>query len=62
MIANVQNDVDDFIMRVKKHMFDVTLTRALCFELIDKIVIGRAVSGEPQSIGIYYKVDLNLAQ
>lgn len=49
-------------MRVKKHMFDVTLTRALCFELIDKIVIGRAVSGEPQSIGIYYKVDLNLAQ
>ena len=62
MIANVQNDVDDFIMRVKKHMSDVTLTRALCFELIDKIVIGRAVSGEPQSIGIYYKVDLNLAQ
>ena len=62
LIANVQNDADDFIARVKKHMFDVTLTRALCFELIDKIVIGRAVSGEPQNIEIYYKVDLNFIQ
>ena len=49
-------------MRVKKHMFVVTISRAFCFEIIDKIVFGRAVSGEPQSIGIYYKVDLNLAQ
>ena len=58
--SNVDSINEGIIL--KKHMFDVTLTRALCFELIDKIVIGRAVSGEPQSIGIYYKVDLNLAQ
>lgn len=59
MISNVQNDVDDFIARVKRHMTDITLTRVLCFELIDKIVIGKVVSGEPQNIEIYYKVDLN---
>ena len=59
MIADVENDIDDFITRVKKHMSDITLTRALCFELIDKIVIGKAISGEPQNIEIYYKVDLN---
>ena len=62
MIANVQNDVDDFIARVKRHMSDVTLTRALCFELIDKIVIGKTVSGKVQNIEIYYKVDLNFAR
>ncbi len=58
MISDVENDIDDFIARVKKHMSDITLTRALCFELIDKIVIGKAISGEPQNIEIYYKVDL----
>ncbi len=56
-----KTDVDDFIGRVKRHLRDVSITRELCLELIDKIVIGGSpsVTGKPQQVEIYYKIDLN---
>ncbi len=55
-----KTDVDDFIGRIKKHLNEVSITRELCLELIDKIVIGGSpsVTGKPQEIEIYYKIDL----
>lgn len=53
-------DIEDFIKRVKKHLYEVSITRELCLELIDKIVIGgsSSVTGKPQEVEIYYKIDL----
>lgn len=55
-----KTDVEDFIGRVRKHLNEVSITRELCMELIDKIVIGGSpsVTGKPQEIDIYYKIDL----
>lgn len=55
-----KTDVGDFIGRIKKHLNEVSITRELCLELIDKIVIGGSpsVTGKPQEIEIYYKIDL----
>ena len=59
-IQQVKTDVDEFIARIKKHLNEVSITRELCLELIDKIVIGGSpsVTGKPQEIDIYYKIDL----
>lgn len=59
-IKQIKTDVDDFIGRIKKHLNDVSITRELCLELIEKIVIGGnpSVTGKPQEIEIYYKIDL----
>lgn len=56
-----KTDIEDFIERVKKHLKDVSITRELCLELIDKIVIGGSpsVTGKPQEVEIYYKINLN---
>lgn len=61
-IQQVKTDVDEFIGRIKKHLNEVSITRELCLELIDKIVIGGSpsVTGKPQEIEIYYKIDLKL--
>lgn len=54
-------DIEEFIGRVKKHLNEVSVTRELCLELIDKIVVGGnpSVTGKPQEIEIYYKINLN---
>lgn len=54
-------DIEEFIERVKKHLNEVSVTRELCLELIDKIVVGGnpSVTGKPQEIEIYYKINLN---
>ena len=54
-------DIEEFIDRVKKHLNEVSVTRELCLELIDKIVVGGypSVTGKPQEIEIYYKINLN---
>lgn len=59
-IKQIKTDVDDFIGRIKKHLNDVSITRELCLELIDKIVIGGSpsVTGKPQEIEIFYKINL----
>ncbi|MGN0817677.1 MAG: recombinase zinc beta ribbon domain-containing protein, partial [Candidatus Coproplasma sp.] len=50
--------VDEFIDRIKNHINDVSVTRELCLELIDKIVIGGnpSVTGKPQDVEIFYKI------
>lgn len=53
-------DADEFIGRIKKHMRDVSVTRELCLELIDKIVVG-APNENAQNIEIYYKINLDAA-
>ncbi len=43
-------------------MRDVSVTRELCVELLDKIVVGAPnESGKPQKIEIYYKINLDAA-
>ena len=54
-------DVDEFIRRMKKHINAPELTRELCLELFEKLVIGgkETVTGKPQEIHIYYKIDID---
>lgn len=54
-------DVDEFIRRMKKHINAPELTRELCLELFEKLVIGgkETVTGKPQEVHIYYKIDID---
>lgn len=54
-------DVDEFIRRMKKHVNAPELTRELCLELFEKLVIGgkETVTGKPQEVHIYYKIDID---
>ena len=65
MLSSVQQaniDADEFIGRIKKHIRIVSVTRELCLELLDKIVVGAPhESGQPQNIEIYYKINLDAA-
>ena len=61
-VRQLNIDADEFIGRIKKHMRDVSVTRELCLELLDKIVVGAPnESGQPQKIEIYYKINLDAA-
>jgi hypothetical protein len=54
-------DVDEFIRRMKKYIYAPALTRELCLELFDRLIIGgkETVTGKPQEVHIYYKIDIN---
>jgi len=56
-----KTDVDEFIRRIKKYFKEPKLTREMCLELFDHIVIGgkETVTHKPQEVIIYYKIDLN---
>lgn len=51
---------DDFIRNVKKYLEAPTLTREMCYELIDRIVVGgsQSITGKEREIDIVYKVDI----
>lgn len=53
--------MDEFIRRMKKHINAPELTRELCLELFEKLVIGgkETVTGKPQEVHIYYKIDID---
>ena len=55
-----RNTADDFIRDVKKYLNAPELTREMCFELIDRIVIGgsQSVAGKEREIDIVYKIDI----
>lgn len=55
-----RNTADDFIRDIKKYLNAPELTREMCFELIDRIVIGgsQSVTGKEREIDIVYKVDI----
>lgn len=55
-----RNTADDFIRDIKKYLDAPELTREMCYELIDRIVIGgtQSVTGKERKIDIVYKVDI----
>ena len=52
---------DDFIRDIKKYLNAPTLTREMCYELLDRIVVGALPKdkGEERIIDIVYKVDFS---
>ncbi len=57
---NTRNTADDFIRDIKKYLNAPELTREMCYELIDRIVIGgsQSVTGKEREIDIAYKIDI----
>ena len=55
-----RNTADDFIRDIKKYLDAPELTREMCYELIDRIIIGgsQSVTGKEREIDIVYKVDI----
>ena len=51
---------DDFIRNIKKYLEAPELTRAMYYELIDRVVVGGLpkVTGKEREIDIVYKVDI----
>ena len=51
---------DDFISDIKKYLNAPTLTREMCYELIDCVVVGGLpkITGKEREIHIVYKVDI----
>ena len=60
-VAQAKTDVDEFIRRLKMYFNSPTLTREMCLSLFDHLVIGgkETVTGKPQEIHIYYKIDID---
>ena len=54
-------DADGFIEKFKRYFNPTELTRGMCMELIDRIIVGAAPKNkdEPRNIQIVYKVDLD---
>ena len=59
--AQAKTDVDEFIRRLKLYFDSPTLTREMCLSLFDRLIIGgkETVTGKPQEIHIYYKIDID---
>ena len=53
-------NVDEFIRKIKKYLEVPKLTREMCYELIDRIIISgsQAITGKEREIDIVYKVDI----
>ena len=57
---NTMQSADEFIRNIKKYLEAPTLTREMCYELIDRIIIGGHPkhAGKEREIDIVYKVDI----
>lgn len=57
---NTMQSADDFIRNIKKYLEAPELTREMCYELIDRVVVGGLpkVAGKEREIDIVYKVDI----
>lgn len=57
--TEMQN-VDDFIRNIKKYIEVPELTREMCYELIDRVIVSGLpkITGKDRTIEIVYKVDL----
>lgn len=55
-----QQNTDDFIRKIKKYLYAPELTREMCYELLERVVVGGVPQSddEPRKIEIVYKVDL----
>ena len=58
--VNIIQSADEFIRSIKKYLDAPELTREMCYELIDRIIIGGAsdTAGKEREIEIVYKVDI----
>ncbi len=57
---NTMQSADEFIQNIKKYLEAPELTREMCYELIDRVVVGGLpkVTGKEREIDIVYKVDI----
>ena len=57
---NTMQSADDFIRNIKKYLEAPELTREMCYELIDRIIVGGHPkhTGKERVIDIVYKVDI----
>lgn len=55
-----RQNADDFIRNIKKYLDAPELTREMCYELLDRVVVGGLpkVTGKEREIDIIYKVDI----
>ena len=58
--ANTIQSADEFIRNIKKYLEAPELTREMCYELLDRVIIGGLpkVTGQERGIAIVYKVDI----
>ncbi len=57
---NTIQSADDFIHNIKKYLEAPELTREMCYELLDRVVVGGLpkITGKEREIDIVYKVDI----
>ena len=55
-----QQSADDFIRNIKKYLDAPELTREMCYELLDRVVVDGLpkITGKEREIDIVYKVDI----
>ena len=55
-----RQSADDFIRDIKKYLNAPTLTREMCYELIDRVLVGGVprITGKERTIEIVYKIDI----
>lgn len=58
---NTKQSADDFIRNIKKYLNAPELTREMCYELLDRVIIGASskTTGKERIIDIVYKVDIS---
>lgn len=58
---NTQQSADDFIRDTKKYLNAPMLTREICYELLDRVVIGGLpkITSKERTTNIVYKVDIS---
>lgn len=51
--------MDEFIRNIKKYIYAPELTREMCYEFIDRVIVGGLpkITGKDRTIEIVYKVD-----
>ena len=57
---NTIQSADEFVRNIKKYLEAPELSREMCYELIDRIIIGGSpkTTGKEREIDIVYKVDI----
>lgn len=57
---NTVQSADAFIRNIKKYLEAPELTREMCYELIDRVIVGGhpKITGKEREIDIVYKVDI----